>query len=430
MDEAGTTARDETAGDTSERGTEPEGAAERESAEHGERERVRRRWLRSRVAHRHHRVSFVELFFDLVFVFALTQLSHHLLDHFNAAGAVETAILLLAIWWVWVYTTWVTNWMEPDSGPVRTMLFLLMFAGLVLSTSIPEAFGDKGLVFAAAYVAMQVGRSAFTAWSMRGHHPVNHRNFRRITIWLALSGVLWIAGGLSDYEARVLLWSAAIAVEYLSPAIGFWLPRLGRSETSDWEVEGGHMAERCGLFLIIALGESILVTGTNFSKADWSAANLVGFLVAFAGSVAMWAVYFNIGSGRASRILDEARDAGRIARLAYTYDHIIIVAGLVLTAAADEFLLVHPDRPGDGTIAVAVIGGPLLFLVGVALFKRITGGRLPRSHVAGGIGLIALVPVAGLVPTLALAVMVTAILAAVAVWEQLALGPAPPLEET
>ncbi|ODN72136.1 low temperature requirement protein A [Methylobrevis pamukkalensis] len=387
-------------------------------------------WLRARVAHKHHKVSFVELFFDLVFVFALTQLSHRLLAHFTLLGALETAILLLAVWWVWVYTTWVTNWLDPDSGPVRAMLFLLMLAGLVLSTSIPDAFGEKGLAFAIAYAAMQVGRSLFTAWSMRRDHPVNHRNFRRMTWWLAFSGGLWIAGGVAEGEVRLGLWIAAIATEYLSPAIGFPVPGLGRSETSDWDVEGGHMAERCGLFLIIALGESILVTGTNFSDMDWTLANATSFLVAFLGSVAMWAVYFNVGSGQASRILAQTRDTGQIARLAYTYDHIIIVAGLVLTAAADEFLLTHPDQPGDTAIAAAVIGGPLLFLTGVTLFKRVTTDRLPRSHVVGLALMLGLVPLALVLPTLALAALSVAVLGVVAIWEQVALGRAPPLEET
>src|SRR5262245_16468349 len=110
--------------------------------------------LRVREAHAHSRVTYVELFFDLVFVFAITQLSHLLLEHLTLGGLVQTTLLLMAVWWVWIYTSWVTNWLDPEKIPVRLLLFALMLAGLVLSTSIPEAFESKGLAFAGAYVVM------------------------------------------------------------------------------------------------------------------------------------------------------------------------------------------------------------------------------------------------------------------------------------
>jgi low temperature requirement protein LtrA len=164
--------------------------------------------LRTRREHEHAKVGFVELFFDLVFVFAITQLSHALLEHFTLLGAIQTTLLLMAVWWVWVYTTWVTNWLDPETPGVRLMLFVLMLAGLVLSTSLPEAFGTRGLAFAAAYVFMQVGRSLFMVWALGAHSPRNRRNFQRITVWLALSGVCWIAGGLADGTTRFGLWGS------------------------------------------------------------------------------------------------------------------------------------------------------------------------------------------------------------------------------
>ncbi|MET0653265.1 MAG: low temperature requirement protein A, partial [Hyphomicrobiaceae bacterium] len=150
--------------------------------------------LRSRDGHEHNKATFVELFFDLVFVFAVTQLSHTLLEHFTVAGIIETVLLLMAVWWVWIYTTWVTNWIDPDKTPVRLMLFALMLAGLVLSTSIPDAFGSKALAFAGAYVFMQLGRSLFMLWALHGHSPGNYRNFLRINTWLAFSALFWIGG--------------------------------------------------------------------------------------------------------------------------------------------------------------------------------------------------------------------------------------------
>ncbi len=159
------------------------------------------------------KVGPVELFFDLVFVFAVTQLSHFLLHHSTALGALQAVLLLMAVWWVWIYTSWVTNWLDPEKLPVRVMLFLLMLAGLVLSTSIPEAFAERGLAFAIAYASMQVGRSLFALFAFRhARNSAGVENFERITIWLSVSALFWILGGLAADEARLGLWAVALAI--------------------------------------------------------------------------------------------------------------------------------------------------------------------------------------------------------------------------
>ena len=135
------------------------------------------------------RVAMVELFFDLVFVFAITQLSHALLAHLDWRGALEVGLLLAAVWGVWIYTSWCTNWLDPERVPVRAALFVLMLAGLLMSASIPQAFGERGLAFAAAYVFMQVGRTLFFLWAVRGEAANTRRNFQRIALWLSLAGV-------------------------------------------------------------------------------------------------------------------------------------------------------------------------------------------------------------------------------------------------
>ncbi len=190
-----------------------------------------RNLLRTRHEGGHARVTYVELFFDLVFVFAITQLSHSLLAHLDLAGALHTLLLFLAVWWVWIFTSWVTNWLDPDRTPVRLALLVLMLLGLLLSTSIPEAFGEKGLLFAFAYVAMQVGRSLFVLWALGDASPRNTRNFQRITIWLGFSAIFWIAGGLMEGEARLMVWIMALGLEYVAPSLGFRVPDLGRSKT-------------------------------------------------------------------------------------------------------------------------------------------------------------------------------------------------------
>lgn len=378
--------------------------------------------LRRRGGHEHGRVTFVELFFDLVFVYAVTQLSHTLAAHPSPLGAVETGVLFLAVWWVWIFTSWVTNWVDPERAPVRFLLLGLMFAGLVLSVSLPTAFGVGGLAFALSYTVMQVGRSLFMIHALRGHAG-NFRNFQRITAWLALAAVVWIGGALVEGPWRLGLWACAIALEYLSPIVGFWTPGLGRSTTADWDVEGGHLAERCALFIIIALGESILVTGATYAEQAPSLDSLAAFAVAFAGSVAMWWIYFDTGAERGTQRITNSDDPGRVARIAYTYLHLPIVAGIVVGAVGDEMMLAHPH--GQATTAAAVIvGGPTLYVLGTMLFKWVTSDRRspPLSHLAGLALFAILFAVATSLSPLGLGTAATAVLIVVAVWEGLALG--------
>ena len=140
-------------------------------------------------------VTALELFFDLVFVFAVTQLSHRLLDHLTVGSALETLLLLVAVWRAWVDTTWVTNWFDPDRTPVRLMLVAVMLASLLMSVAIPEAFGERGLMFALAYATIQVGRTAFVVLALERSSSLG-RNFQRILAWFAIPAVLWVAGGL------------------------------------------------------------------------------------------------------------------------------------------------------------------------------------------------------------------------------------------
>ena len=290
------------------------------------------------VPNRHSRVTNAELFFDLVFVFAVTQLSHMLLGRFTPLGAVQVTLLFLAVWWVWVYTTWVTNWLDPDQTPVRILLFLLMLGGLVLSTSIPTAFEGRGLWFTGAYAAMQVGRTLFWLLATPSHRTLVRHNAIRILVWLCGSAVFWILGGLAEGETRLWLWIAALTIEYVSPVARFWTPGLGFSSMEAWTVEGGHMAERCAGFIIIALGEAIVVDGATFAELTWTPANVTAFLAALVGSIAMWWIYFHRGAEAGSEMISKSAQSGRVARLAYTYLHMPIVAGIILTAVGDELV--------------------------------------------------------------------------------------------
>jgi len=378
--------------------------------------------LRVRRAHEHARVTSVELFFDLVFVFAITQLSHSLLEHLSPAGAVHTLALLFAVWWVWIYTAWVTNWLDPERTSVRLMLFVLMLAGLVLSASIPEAFESQGLPFACAYVFIQVGRSAFMAWALRGHDAANCRNFQRIIVWFLVSSVFWIWGALAGHDERLLLWGVALGIEFAGPWVYFWVPGLGRSHTAEWNIDGGHMAERCALFVIIALGESILVTGATAAALPVTTSNLLGFLAAFLGSVAMWWLYFNIGAERSTHQIASSQDPGRMARMVYTYVHVLIIAGIVVCAVADEIVISHPDGHVGPREALVIFGGPVLYLLGNICFKRASANNIPLSHLVGLAALVVLAPFWPACSPLILGIATTLVLMIVVAWETISLG--------
>ena len=377
------------------------------------------------VPNQHSRVTYAELFFDLVFVFAVTQISHTLLAHFTLLGALQVTLLFLAVWWVWVYTSWITNWLNPEKTPVRLLLFALTLGGLVLSTSIPTAFDGRGLWFAIAYAAMQVGKTVFLWASTLPSQSLARANAIRITTWLAMSAIFWIAGGLAEGPSRLVLWAIALVIEYISPAVRFWIPRYGASSVADWVVEGGHMAERCAGFIIIALGESIVVTGATFAELTWTTENVLAFVSAFVGCLAMWWIYFHKGAEAGSEQISRSSEPGRLARLAYTYLHMPIVAGIIVSAVADEIVLKHPGGHSDLKTVISAIGGPLLFLFGTILFKHSFRGFLQLSHGVGIIALCVLAWFASELSPLMLSILTTAIMIVVAVWESISLRSGP-----
>ena len=380
--------------------------------------------FRIRGSHQVAKVGMVELFFDLVFVFAVTQLSHSLLTKLTPLGALQTFMLLLAVWSLWNYTVWATNALDPERIPVRLLLFALMLAGLVVSMSIPFAFQQGAWLFASGYVLMHTLRCSFILWAARAEPPTRRQNYQRNLFWVTVSALFWFAGAGAEPERRLYWWMAAIGIELISPWLLYWTPGLGPSKTTDWVIDGAHMAERCALFVIIALGESLLITGATFAAEPFSATGATGFASAFLATVAMWWIYFHEGAEHAAQKLGNASDPGRSARVAYSYLHIAIVAGIIVSAVGDEIVLVHPGHADTAVIAV-VIGGPALFLLGCMLFKWVSYERRtpPLSHFVGVLALGALSASiwANGFSALQLGNATAAVLLIVAVWETLAL---------
>jgi low temperature requirement protein LtrA len=364
------------------------------------------------------RTTTLELFYDLVFVFAITQVSHFLLEHLTWEGAGQAALVLLVVWWSWNYTTWVTNELDPESIVVRMVLIGLMLASFLMAVAIPEAFGDRALLFAGAYVAIQVGRHSFLTFVASAAGTVERQRAGRILIWFLAAGTLWIAGALAEGPVRTILWLIALAIDYAAPLCTFYVPGLKRIAPSAWALETGHFAERFQLFVILALGESIVVTGATAAGEELGAARLAAFSVAFLGTAAMWWLYFDYAAAIAQRRLELASNSTQMARDAYTYLHVVMVAGVIVAAVGDEIVIAHPDEVLHGAELVAVCAGPAIYLLAQTLFRLRMAGTLSRKRLAGAVACVAAAAIGAIAPALALAAVLLAIMIAVIAAEQ------------
>jgi low temperature requirement protein LtrA len=347
------------------------------------------RFGRRRDAGEEQRASNLELFFDLVFVFAITQVSHLLLARVSWEGAGRAGLVLLVVWWAWQYTTWVTNELDPDSSAVRLLLIGLMLASLLMAIAIPDAFGGKALLFAACYVAIQVGRHSFLTFAAAEAGSIERERAGRILAWFCVAGALWIAGALAEGAARTALWLVALALDYGAPLVLFWVPGRPRLAGGSWEVGSGHFAERFQAFVIIALGESIVLIGATTAELRLDPATVAAFGGAFLGTAALWWLYFTSIAGLSERALAQAEDRTLLARDAYTYGHVLIIAGIILTAVGDELVIAHPREELPTPQLIAVVAGPALYLLAQAGLRLRMTGAISSRRVTGALACVA-----------------------------------------
>jgi low temperature requirement protein LtrA len=369
------------------------------------------------------RVTQIELFYDLVYVFAVTQLARLLVTHPTVDGALRTAVLLAMVWQIWVYTAWMTNYLNPNAQSVRLALLALMLASLVLAAAIPEAFGSRGWLIAIVYVGTQIGRSLFAGLALRGHRL--EFVFWRAGAWCVLGAVPMLLGAAVGGHAREALWALAVLIELGGAALGFPTPGIGRSSTHDWTIDGSHFAERCQAFVLIALGESIVVSGARLSELidnHIEGARIAAFGAAFLAAVALWWIYFDRSAEDSARAIAASDDPGRLGRSAFHWVHPIIVAGIIVTAAADEVVLARPDEQGDTATSWFVVGGVALFLAGHAAFKYLVWGVVSWQRVAAVVVLLALLLLAPHISALALGFATLVVVIAVAVADRVQRG--------
>jgi len=240
------------------------------------------------------------------------------------------------------------------------------------------------------------------------------RNYERILAWATVSGIFAVAGGLVYGAPRGVLWVLAAATDVGGAIAGFATPGLGRSLTADWTIEGGHMAERCQAFILIALGESIVIIGATLSEMPHiTATDVAAFVIAFAGSVALWWLYFDRSAGASAEVIAASDDPGRLGRSAYSLIHPLMVAGIIVTAASDKKILTLPSTTSTAA-AWMILGGPALFLAGHAAFKFVVWRVIPWTRLAGVAVLALLGLAAPVLPDIALAACAAAVVALVA----------------
>jgi len=326
-------------------------------------------------------VTPLELFFDLVYVFAIGQLSHHLVEHLNLRTAVETVVIALAVVYAWYMSTWAANWLEPDRLPVRLYLVGLMFASLLMSVAIADAFDGRAWLFVTGYLLLQIGRSAFLIVALRGRALGEH--FVNDLVWELLIGVLWVAGAVANGDARLVLWGVAVVATHGGAWALHWLPGRGqRIDLEHTEIAGGHLIERFRLFFIIALGETVLTTGNAFTDQPFELERLLALAISFTGTVALWWCYFQRAEGVGVRVAETAEDAGAVGWWG-TWTLTLIVLALIGIAVGDELAIAHPGDDATLGFTLLTFGGPAVFLLAQVFFLRQALGHVPRSRPIG-----------------------------------------------
>jgi low temperature requirement protein LtrA len=355
------------------------------------------------------RVTPLELFFDLVVVFAITQVTGFISGDPTWGGLLRGMLLLGALWWAWAAYAWLTNTLNPEEGAVRLVVFGAIGAMLVVSLAVPKAFGTGGVVFGVAYFIVRALHLVLYAIAGRGDRDLLGAVARLVPSATTGPGLLVVAGFL-DGVPQLAMWGAALAVDYLGVLVG---------HMRGYRVSPEHFMERHGLVIIIALGESIVAIGVGAGGLPLDAGLIVAALLGIAVVAAIWWSYFDWVVFVSLARLNEATGAARaaLARDLYSYLHLPMVAGIVLFALGLKTTLAHVDEPLPMIPALGLCGGVALYLAAhVALRLRIGGGWGHGRPVAT-ILLIGLIPLAGGMRALSALGLVTAVCAALIAYE-------------
>jgi low temperature requirement protein LtrA len=356
------------------------------------------------------RVTPLELFFDLVFVFALTQVIGFLSDHLTWLGMLQAAALLTALWAPWAVYSWLTNAVPAEEVlSARLVIFCTMAAMFVASLAVPDAFGENGVLFGLAYFVVFLLQVLLFALAT-GREPEQRRAILRLAPGIWGGGALLIVAGFLDGFAQGVLWAVALAIAY-----GVVVVR----GVAGFTIHPGHFAERHGLVVIIALGESIVAVGAGASGVALGPAVLVAVVLGIALAAALWWAYFDLAMLSAQRRLSAARgeERARLARDSYSYLHLPMVAGIIFAALGIEQTLAHTGDPLETIPAVALCGGVALYLLGHNAFRLRDEGSVSVPRLAVALVCLTLILVAVSVPSLITLAVLTVLLCGLATFE-------------
>jgi low temperature requirement protein LtrA len=322
------------------------------------------------------KASFLELFFDLVFVFAFTQVTALILEDTSAAGFARAVLVLAMVWWAWSAYTWMTNAIDVESLVTRLIVFAAMGATFFLALAVPDAYQDEGAWFAVAYFTVRVLNAALYTWGVR-HDPVQLRATAGLAPWFVAAALVALVGGFVDPDLRPWIWLGSLAIDGAGSLA---------ASRSRWKVSPAHFAERYGLIVIIALGESVVAIGLGVRELERDWVFALSVLVAFSGVIALWWAYFDFVSIAVERALARATPEARgmIARDVFTYFHFPIVLGIIFYAVAAEKTLAHPTDPLSKAGRWALGLGIAFFLLGDVLARWRVIRRIAWERVAGG----------------------------------------------
>jgi len=339
-----------------------------------------------------HPVTPLELFFDLVFVLAFTQVTAAMAEDPTWGGLARGMLVLATVWWAWVGYAWLTNAIDPEEGWPRLLMFVAMAAMLVVALAVPDAFGESGLAFALAYLVVRAIHIVLTSLA-----PGDPGVRRQALLGLgptALAGtLLLVIASQLDGIAQGACWALALAVDFSGALRG----------VERWQVHAEHFAERHGLILIVALGESIVALGVGAAGLPIDAGLVAASALGVAVAAALWWAYFDVVALVAARVLlaqSTRRARNTMARDSFSYLHLVLIAGIVLLALGVKKVLGHVDEPLGLIPAVALCGGPALYLVGLVALRLRNVGSVNRQRVVALLVLVALIPAATTVDAL------------------------------
>jgi low temperature requirement protein LtrA len=356
-----------------------------------------------------HRVTPLELFFDLVFVFAITQVTSLLADDPTWGGVLRGMLVLAALWWAWAAYAWLTSAMDVDEGGIRLTMLASMGAMLVVALAVPGALGDDAVLFGAAYLFVRVLHLVLSAIVSRDD-PDRRGALLRFAPTAIFGPSLLVLAGFLEGDARIAVWVVALAIDYFGPVV----IGVGRG----WRVAPEHFAERHGLIILIALGESIIAIGVG-AGFELGTGEIVGAALGIVIVSALWWLYFDVAAIFAWRRLMQAKglELHRLALHAYSYLHLPMVAGIVLFALGLKTTLADVGEELDTVAAVGLCGGAALYLLGHIAFLFRTTGRVFRRRTIGATVLLALIPGAVAIPALAALALVSVVCSLVVAYE-------------